>query len=183
MSGENFRPSYKTCTEVTARCPVAATTYGYYPDLGPNAFFCALFGILLIVSLGIGVKTKTWSYTAFLGVGLLGEFLGYIGRIMMHANPWNSSAFQVGHYLRLYLRGLTSLASNLLSRAVAVFCRWCDLPHHEASCPVLRTTIFEVASSALPMGLHWLRSWLDLASGRGWRSRRWCWQVFQHNTT
>lgn len=94
-SDQHFHPSYKTCTEVSAQCPVSATTYGYYPELGPNAFFSAWFGILLIAGLAVGVKTKTWSYTAFLCVGLLGEFLGYIGRIMMHDNPWNTGAFEM----------------------------------------------------------------------------------------
>jgi len=95
MSSEEPRPSYRTCDEVTAQCPVAATTYGYYPDLPANAFFAAAFGLLLITLLVIGVRRKTWSYTAFLGVGVLGEFIGYIGRILMHDNPWNSGAFQV----------------------------------------------------------------------------------------
>ncbi len=96
MSSEQFYPSYRTCNNVTAQCPVEATTYGYYPDLPVNAFFAAAFGLLLITSLVIGIRRKTWSYTAFLGVGALLEFLGYIGRILMHTNPWNSGAFQVG---------------------------------------------------------------------------------------
>ena len=91
----DFRPSYKTCFEVTARCPVEATTYGYIPDLGANAFFAAFFGILLCIALVTGIRSKTWSYTIFLGVGLLGETLGYVGRLIMHGNVWNSSAYQV----------------------------------------------------------------------------------------
>lgn len=95
MSEQRFRPTYKTCFEVSARCPVSATTYGYAPALGANVFFTVYFGILLLASLVIGFRTKTWSYTAFLGVGLLGETLGYIGRLIMHSNVWNSSAYQV----------------------------------------------------------------------------------------
>jgi len=94
-SDQNFYPSYRTCAEVTERCPVEATTYGYYPDLPANAFFAAAFGLLLIVGLIVGIRRKTWSYTAFLAVGAFGECVGYIGRILMHNNPWDSGAFQV----------------------------------------------------------------------------------------
>lgn len=97
MTSTGFRPSYKTCFEVSQICPVAATTYGYIPDLGANVFFTVYFGILLIASVVLGFRTKTWSYTAFLGVGLLGETLGYVGRLVMNSNVWNSSAYQVGH--------------------------------------------------------------------------------------
>ncbi|KAJ9651618.1 hypothetical protein H2198_009121 [Neophaeococcomyces mojaviensis] len=88
------KPSYKTCYEVSQRCPVSATTYGYYPDLSANAFFAAFFGVLLLLSLGIGIRTKTWTYTIALGIGTLGECLGYIGRVLMHKNPWNKGAFE-----------------------------------------------------------------------------------------
>ncbi|CZS96125.1 related to phospholipid-translocating ATPase [Rhynchosporium agropyri] len=53
------------CTSVTPQCPVSATTYGYRPNL-PGLF---------------------------IGCGL--EFAGYIGRILMHSNPWDQSSFRL----------------------------------------------------------------------------------------
>ncbi|KAL5440957.1 hypothetical protein PMIN07_006835 [Paraphaeosphaeria minitans] len=92
---DNTHPSYNTCHKVSPECPVAATTYGYYPDLGPNAFFLALFATLFVATLAIGVWSKTWTYTLALGGGTLLEALGYLGRVMQHSNPWNKAAFEM----------------------------------------------------------------------------------------
>ncbi|KAF1967794.1 RTA1-domain-containing protein, partial [Bimuria novae-zelandiae CBS 107.79] len=91
----NTRPSYRTCHEVSPRCPVEATTYGYYPELGPNVFFLALFALLFVVSLGVGIWSKTWTYTLALGGGTLLEALGYLGRVLQHSNPWHKAAFEM----------------------------------------------------------------------------------------
>ena len=91
------RPSYRTCTDagVTPQCPLSATTYGYYPDLPANAFFLAFFALLFVGSLGIGIWSKTWTYTLALGGGTLLEALGYLGRVLMHSNPWNKQGFEM----------------------------------------------------------------------------------------
>lgn len=85
---------YDFCTEVTAQCPVSATLYGYLPNLGVNAFFAALFGILLIAQLIIGTYTRTWTYMIAVGVGVFGELVGYIGRLVMRNNPWANGGFE-----------------------------------------------------------------------------------------
>ena len=90
-----FRPSYKSCTRITASCPVEATTYGYYPVLGGNLFFTVWFGILFLGSLAFGIKSKAWTYTVALGIGTSLESLGYVGRILMHQNPWDSGGFKM----------------------------------------------------------------------------------------
>ncbi|KAF2731130.1 RTA1-domain-containing protein [Polyplosphaeria fusca] len=92
---ERNRPSYRTCHEVSPSCPLAGTTYGYYPELGPNAFFLALFALLFLWSLGVGIWSKTWTYTLALGGGTLLEALGYLGRVLMHNNPWNKQGFEM----------------------------------------------------------------------------------------
>ncbi|RHZ62577.1 RTA1 domain-containing protein [Aspergillus thermomutatus] len=88
-------PSYRTCTEVSPICPVEATTYGYYPNLGGNIFFTVFFGILAILQLGIGVYYRTWTFMVALAVGAVLEMAGYIGRVLMHSNPWDESAFKL----------------------------------------------------------------------------------------
>lgn len=92
---DNTRPSYRTCHEVSPSCPVEATTYGYYPELAPNAFLLALFATCFVASLGIGIWSKTWTYTLALGGGTLLEALGYLGRVMQHSNPWKKAAFEM----------------------------------------------------------------------------------------
>jgi membrane protein implicated in regulation of membrane protease activity len=90
-----LRASYKTCQKVSPECPVELTTYGYYPDLGVNAFFLAWFALLFFASVGIGFWSKTWTYTLALGGGTLLEALGYLGRVMMNNNPWMKAAFEM----------------------------------------------------------------------------------------
>jgi hypothetical protein len=76
------------CAEVSEECPVEGTLYGYYPNLGANAFFAAIFGVCLLVQLVLGIKYRTWTYMVALGFGCLGEVIGYVGRLMMHNNPY-----------------------------------------------------------------------------------------------
>ncbi|OBT70174.1 hypothetical protein VE03_00331 [Pseudogymnoascus sp. 23342-1-I1] len=87
--------SYKICTEVSELCPVSETTYGYYPNFGGNIFFTAFFGALFISGLAIGIRGKTWTYALALGIGSGLEMLGYVGRVMMHKNPWDSAGFKM----------------------------------------------------------------------------------------
>ncbi|KAM0457494.1 hypothetical protein ACHAO4_003294 [Trichoderma viride] len=83
------------CTEVSALCPVSATVLGYYPNLGSGIFFAIVFGILTVGSLVLGIWKKTYTYAIGLSIGLLLEMLGYIGRVQLNSNPWNSGAFQL----------------------------------------------------------------------------------------
>ncbi|KAH8678488.1 putative RTA1 domain protein [Xylariales sp. PMI_506] len=87
--------SYKTCSAVSAACPVSATTYGYYPNLAGNTVLLVAFGLLFVAQVAIGLRRRVYSYSAVLAAGCLMEMLGYAGRVMMHANPWSSAGFQM----------------------------------------------------------------------------------------
>lgn len=87
---------YKDCTEVSLpHCPVKATIYGYYPSLPANAFFLAWFAILLIPNIIFGIRYKAWTYMLALGLGCTDEAIGYVGRVMLHQNPWSVTGFQI----------------------------------------------------------------------------------------
>jgi uncharacterized membrane protein len=90
-----FVPTYRTCHEISAQCPASATTYGYVPNLGASVFFTAWFGVLLVLSLFLGIRSRAWTYTIALGLGAVLEMLGYIGRDIMNQNVWNQGAFQL----------------------------------------------------------------------------------------
>ncbi|EAU39571.1 conserved hypothetical protein [Aspergillus terreus NIH2624] len=87
--------SYRTCKEVGPLCPVEATTYGYYPNFGGNVFFTVFYGVLGLAQLGIGVYFRAWTLMVALVVGGFLEMAGYIGRILMHHNPWDEDAFKL----------------------------------------------------------------------------------------
>jgi hypothetical protein len=88
MSGQD-------CLSVSPACPVSASIYGYYPSLGANAFFAAFFGIALITNLTLGLRYKTWTFMIALGLGSLTECIGYVGRILLHSNPFSSTGFEI----------------------------------------------------------------------------------------
>ena len=67
---------YINCESISPECPVEATIYGYYPDLGANAFFCVIFGVCLAVQIYQGIRWKTWTFLVALGLGCLSESIG-----------------------------------------------------------------------------------------------------------
>ncbi|OJJ40068.1 hypothetical protein ASPWEDRAFT_100378 [Aspergillus wentii DTO 134E9] len=83
------------CTHVTPECPVENSTYGYYPNLGGNVFFTVFFGLCGVTQLGLGAYFRSWTMAIALVVGALLEMAGYIGRVLMHSNPWNQGAFKL----------------------------------------------------------------------------------------
>lgn len=88
-------PGYSDCTAVSPECPVAATTYGYYPNFGGNVFFTVFFGVLGLFQVGLGIYFRTWTFMVALCIGTIMEMAGYIGRVLMSNNPWNESAFKL----------------------------------------------------------------------------------------
>ena len=68
--------STDNCTDISIYCPVEFTIYGYYPNLGANAFFLAVFAACLGVQFALGIKYKTWTYFIALVLGTLSEALG-----------------------------------------------------------------------------------------------------------
>ncbi|EXJ92864.1 hypothetical protein A1O3_01418 [Capronia epimyces CBS 606.96] len=81
------------CLDVSPQCPVEASIYGYLPSLGANGFFCGFFALGFFLNLGLGYRYKTWTYMVALSLGCLTETIGYIGRIIMHGNPFADSGF------------------------------------------------------------------------------------------
>ena len=82
-----------TCTEITDFCPVDVSVYGYYPSFAANGFFLGFFGFFALINLGLGIRYKTWSYMAALTLGCVCAAIGYVGRVVMHHNPFNSVGF------------------------------------------------------------------------------------------
>lgn len=65
----------------------------YIPTIAGNAVYAAFFAILIIPNLWFGIRSKTWSFMTWMILGLVGEFVGYIGRIQLHNNIFDFNAF------------------------------------------------------------------------------------------
>ncbi|KAL1301416.1 hypothetical protein AAFC00_005673 [Neodothiora populina] len=83
--------AFDKCTAVSVECPVEATIYGYALTPEADIFFAVILVLCGLVRLVLGVKCKTWTFLVAVIMGCLLEFLGYIGRVMMHDNAWTSS--------------------------------------------------------------------------------------------
>lgn len=95
MGNTTTRASYRTCTEIAEFCTLEATTYGYYPDLGANALFLAIFSILFLAHIPLSIRYRLWGYSFAVASGCLLELLGYAGRIIMSDNPWDEAGFRL----------------------------------------------------------------------------------------
>lgn len=90
MASNSTDPS-RYCT--LDRCPITEAYVFYIPSLAGNAFFLALFALLLVIQGIFGVRYRTWGYLAGLAGGLVLEVVGYAGRIQMHDNPFKFTPF------------------------------------------------------------------------------------------
>jgi len=89
------RRSYSNCTEVNLECPVEATIYGYYPSLGGNAFFIAFFALFGAANLIIGLRYRTYTYALAMTLAGTAEAIGYVGRVILHSNPYSETGFDM----------------------------------------------------------------------------------------
>lgn len=79
------------CTLQT--CPLSAAYIEYLPNLAGNIFFVALFAILLVGQLGAGILFRTWTFMVPMVAGLILEIIGYLGRVLLHNNPFDFNSF------------------------------------------------------------------------------------------
>ncbi|CAI7601598.1 unnamed protein product [Penicillium viridicatum] len=77
-------PDY--CTLAT--CPLTDAYVEYLPSLAGNAFYLAVFAVLLVAQVVLGIRYRTWGYLGGLFGGLVLEIIGYAGRLQIHYNPF-----------------------------------------------------------------------------------------------
>ncbi|KAL4772357.1 RTA1 like protein-domain-containing protein [Aspergillus nidulans var. acristatus] len=79
------------CTPET--CPLDWALIRYFPNLAGNILYLALFALMLLAQVYQGLRFRTWSYLGCMACGTLLEVIGYGGRLILHNNPFNFSAF------------------------------------------------------------------------------------------
>ncbi|KAJ3163092.1 hypothetical protein HDU86_002261 [Geranomyces michiganensis] len=79
------------CTLST--CDISRANIDYVPSLAGNAIYFAAFVLLLVFQVGAGLRYRTWGFMMAMMGGLVLECLGYIGRIMLHNNPFVFNSF------------------------------------------------------------------------------------------
>lgn len=83
------------CTTVSARCPIERGIVRYQPTIAGNTIYGVCFILLLLAQIYFGMRKKTWTYMAAVCLGIFGEIVGYIGRLMLNKNPFDMNNFLV----------------------------------------------------------------------------------------
>ncbi|KAJ0422982.1 RTA1 like protein-domain-containing protein [Aspergillus carlsbadensis] len=74
-------------------CPLSMASVEYRPVLWGNILFMAIFGVAALIHIGLGIRYKTWTFMVAMVLGLVGEVVGYVGRVNLWDNPFNGDAF------------------------------------------------------------------------------------------
>ena len=80
-----------TCTAIGPDCPADGSSLGYAPNVVASIVFLCLFSISLAGHVALGWKYKTWTFLIAMALGSSSELVGYLGRILMHNNPYKLS--------------------------------------------------------------------------------------------
>jgi hypothetical protein len=115
----SYRPGFNNCDQVNALCPVEASTYGDYFNLGGCVCFTVFYAIAFIYNTFIGIRGRTWTFSIFLGIGIVLELMGYAARIAMSpiGTVWNYGAFVIQLVMLI-------LAPTLVAAAISVTFKW-----------------------------------------------------------
>jgi hypothetical protein len=84
-------------------CDLTLAHFNYIPNLAGNALYTAIFALYIFMNVLLGIRYKTWGYMIAMCLGLVGEVIGYVARIMLHNNPFDPT----GNNFIIYLVCLT----------------------------------------------------------------------------
>jgi hypothetical protein len=83
--------AHMACKEIGPNCPSDGSSLGYAPNMAASVIFMGLFGISLVGHVVLGWKYKTWTFLVAMFLGSSSEVVGYLGRVLMHQNPYKLS--------------------------------------------------------------------------------------------
>lgn len=107
----DWRPGYSTCDDVSVICPVEASLYGDYFNLGACIFFVVAHTLLAATQAYFAYRSRAWSFAIWLGLGTLFEVMGYGARIALSQNPWIYEGFVI--QLLMLILGPTLIAASI----------------------------------------------------------------------
>jgi len=89
------------------KCPAEWAIIDYQPTFAGNTVYGLCFLVLLAPQLWFGIRYKTWTYMTAVCLGLIGEVVGYIGRLMLSKNN-----FPLNNFLMLVTAPSVTISSN-----------------------------------------------------------------------
>ncbi|KAL6407372.1 parasitic phase-specific protein psp-1 [Ilyonectria robusta] len=85
-----FGPSANCTLDI---CPLEASILRYQPSIPANGTFIAVFALAMVLHAIQGIRAHTWGFLACMISGCILEVVGYIGRLIIHGNPFDFSGF------------------------------------------------------------------------------------------
>ncbi len=74
-------------------CCLEQATVDYVVNIAGNAVYLAIFSLLLLIQLGLGIPYHTWGFLIGRSCGTILEILGYDDRLNMRNNPFDFHSF------------------------------------------------------------------------------------------
>ncbi|KAK2052914.1 parasitic phase-specific protein PSP-1 [Colletotrichum caudatum] len=74
-------------------CPLEWSILRYQPSTPASGVFIAFFALAWILHAIQGFKWKTWGFSASMIFGCILEIVGYVGRLIIHNNPFDFQGF------------------------------------------------------------------------------------------
>ena len=93
MSSDAPTSPDESCTLAT--CPLEFSYSAYQPTFLGNLVYAIVFAICLVAHLVYGARHRTWGFTIAFVCGLILEICGYVGRMLMHYNPFKEANFML----------------------------------------------------------------------------------------
>lgn len=87
---KSFGPKANCTLEV---CPLEASLLRYQPSIPVNGTFIGLFALAMIIHTIQGLRSRNWGFMASMIGGCLLEIIGYVGRLILHDNPFSFGGF------------------------------------------------------------------------------------------
>ncbi|KAK3618911.1 hypothetical protein LTR56_024339 [Elasticomyces elasticus] len=111
------------CEKVSSTCPVQATTYGYAPNLPSNAIYTTIFALCAPAQLvHLTRYCRFWKgYTFLVCVACVGECCGYVGRLLLHKNPWDGAAMSIQFILLMISPSFLAAALYMTLRTLVEY--------------------------------------------------------------
>ncbi|KAK1990493.1 parasitic phase-specific protein PSP-1 [Colletotrichum falcatum] len=76
-------------------CPLEWSILRYQPSVAASGVSIAFFALALIAHAAQGIRWKTWGFTASIISGCVLEIIGYVGRLIIHDNPFDFQGFLI----------------------------------------------------------------------------------------
>ncbi|KAK1590821.1 RTA1 like protein [Colletotrichum navitas] len=96
MEYAEWMPAFCYEEPMSNYCEGVPSYYMYRIALVPNALFVVLFGLALIAFMATFAATRRGlAFNIAMGLGVLTEIVGYIGRIISWTNQWEESGFMI----------------------------------------------------------------------------------------